>query len=140
MDELTALILLFFTAFAAATILPFSSEAAVAAAVLGGIDPVSVLIWASVGNCLACLLNYGIGFLFHDWSRKKLRRSRFGRKSLIWVKKYGFWSLLLSWAPLIGDPITIVAGLFKLRLLPFILVVFSLRIARYMLIIWVMPT
>ncbi len=136
MNELLAYLALFFTAFAAATILPFSSEAAVVAAVLAGLDTTAVLIWASAGNCLACLLNYGMGYLFHQKSREKLRQSRFGRKSLIWVRKYGMWSMLLSWAPLIGDPLTIVAGLFKLRLIYFVLIVFALRIGRYVLIIW----
>jgi len=133
-----ALLALFLTAFAAATILPFSSEAAVVAAILGGLEPAAVLVWASAGNCLACLLNYFLGYLFHDKSRLKLRQSRFGRKSMIWVRKYGLWSLLLSWAPLIGDPLTIVAGLFRLPLIPFVLIVFSLRIGRYAGIIWVM--
>jgi len=135
--DLLPYIALFFTAFAAATILPFSSEAAVVAAVLAGMDSTAILVWASVGNCLACLLNYGLGYLFHEKSRTKLRSSRFGRKSLIWVRKYGMWSMLLSWAPLIGDPLTIVAGLFKLRLLYFVMIVFALRVGRYVAIIWI---
>lgn len=134
--DILAYLALFFTAFAAATILPFSSEAAVVAGIVAGLDSTAVLVWASVGNCLACLLNYGLGYLFHDKSRNKLRESRFGRKSLIWVRKYGMWSMLLSWAPLIGDPLTIVAGLFKLRLIYFMIIVFALRIGRYILIIW----
>ncbi|AXJ02052.1 membrane protein YqaA, SNARE-associated domain [Cyclonatronum proteinivorum] len=129
---------LFATAFAAATILPFSSEAAVVAAMLAGLDPAPILFWASLGNCLACLFNYGLGRLFYHPARKKLRESRYGRISLIWAKKYGMWSMFLSWAPLIGDPLTIVGGLFRLPLLPFILLVFSLRIGRYALIIWIM--
>ncbi|MCH8558500.1 MAG: VTT domain-containing protein [Balneolia bacterium] len=138
MTELLPYLALFFTAFAAATILPFSSEAAVVAAVLAGMDSTAVLIWASVGNCMACLLNYGLGYLFHEKSRQKLRQSRFGRKSLIWVRKYGMWSMLLSWAPLIGDPLTIVAGLFRLRLLYFVIVVFAFRIGRYGMIIFLL--
>ncbi|MCC5932642.1 MAG: DedA family protein [Balneolales bacterium] len=129
---------LFVTAFAAATILPFSSEAAVVAAMLAGLDPAAILLWASLGNCLACLFNYGIGYLFYKPARQKLRQSRYGRIALIYTKKYGMWSMLFSWAPLIGDPLTIVGGLFRLPLLPFLLLVFSLRIGRYALIIWVM--
>ncbi|MCH8567317.1 MAG: VTT domain-containing protein [Balneolales bacterium] len=131
-------IALFLTAFAAATILPFSSEAAVIASILAGMDPWAVLLWASAGNCLACLLNYGMGWFFSGKMSEKLRSSKWGRKSLLWFHKYGMWSMLLSWAPLIGDPLTIVAGLFRLKLLPFLAIVWFLRIARYVIIIGLM--
>lgn len=138
MTEIVAFIGLFLTAFAAATILPFSSEAAVVAAILGGLNPWAVLFWASLGNCLACLFNYGMGRLFSEKASLRLRKSRWGRRSIYWFHKYGVWTLLLSWAPLVGDPITIVAGLFRMKLVPFVLLVFSLRVGRYLLIIWVM--
>ena len=126
------------TAFLAATILPFSSEAAVIAAVLAGWDPVLVLFWASLGNGLACLLNYGLGRLFSDWALRSLQKNRWGVRAQDWINRYGMVSMSLSWLPLIGDPLTIAAGLVRLNFWWFALIVVSLRIARYVAIIWVL--
>ena len=125
---------LFLASFLAATILPFSSEAALVLALGTGMDKTTALIAASTGNCLACLLNYGIGYFIRDKAGHRLAASRSGRKALEWTEKFGLPSLLLSWAPVIGDPLTIAAGVGKVNLLWFVLIVFTLRIGRYMLI------
>ncbi len=127
---------LFAVAFAAATILPFSSEGAVAGALLLGWSPAWVLAVASAGNCLATLFNYGLGYWAAErWLHpEKMKPST--RRAFNLAHKYGSWSLLLSWLPLIGDPITIAAGVLRWRLWLFVPVVFALRVARYVAIVW----
>jgi len=126
---------LFGISFLAATILPFSSEAALVGAVAIGITKTEALITASIGNCLACLFNYKLGSFFRKISEKKLFSSKHGKKAVHLMEKYGSYSLLFSWLPFIGDPITIAAGIAKINLWLFITVVFSLRITRYIILI-----
>ncbi|KAB2881584.1 DedA family protein [bacterium] len=122
----------FFLSFLAATLLPFSSELILLTGIKTGIPQESALIAASLGNCLGCLFNYGLGFLFADKAEAKLISSRAGRLAVKWMKDYGTWSLLGSWLPVIGDPLTIVGGLMKVQLWKFIFIVFTLRILRYL--------
>ena len=126
---------LFFLSFLAATLLPLSSELILLTGIKTGLSHEPALIVSSIGNCLACLLNYGLGFLFADKTQVKLNSSKAGRLALKWMREYGTWSLLGSWLPVIGDPFTIVGGLLRVRLQWFVLIVFTLRIFRYVLII-----
>jgi membrane protein YqaA with SNARE-associated domain len=121
--------------FLAATIFPLSSEVAVYAALRLGMSPVEVMIFASIGNCLGVLFNYWLGRLGSETALKKVMESRGGRRATAWTERYGKWSLLLSWLPVIGDPLTIVAGMMRVHLLFFIAITFSTRIIRYGLIV-----
>ena len=122
---------LFISAFLAATILPFSSEVAFVAAISSGMDKLDALLFASLGNVLAIVLNYALGFFLYEKTHTKLESSKFGKHSLKLGHKYGYYALLLSWLPLIGDPITLVAGLVRLDFVKFIVIAGILRIARY---------
>jgi membrane protein YqaA with SNARE-associated domain len=126
---------LFFTAFLAATLLPFSSEAALAAALGAGMDKLTALFAASAGNVLAILFNYALGYLLYEKTHTKLQRSKTGTKALAMGHRYGYAALLLSWLPVIGDPITLVAGMVRLNLLWFLLLAGGLRVLRYVLIV-----
>jgi len=117
--------------FVAATIIPLSSEVAMIASIIMGMNWVEAVIACSIGNCLAVSANYGIGIWIGKPLIPKLEKSRGGRKARKWVEKYGIYSLLLSWTPIFGDPITIAAGIFRLNLTKYVLIVFSLRILRY---------
>ncbi len=121
-------------AFLAATILPFSSEVALGGALLASTPPVEAILACSVGNCAACLLNYGLGALLYARARERLEGSWGGQRALAWIQRYGSWALLASWLPVVGDPITIVAGLVRLPLPLFAAVVLPLRILRYLVI------
>lgn len=121
--------------FAAASILPLSSEAALVGGLALGIQPWEALVWASVGNCLGVLLNYWIGWAFSDKVRHKLSGSRSGRRALEWVDRYGVRCLFLSWTPFLGDPLTYAAGAFRTPILPFVLITFSLRVTRYVVFV-----
>jgi len=120
--------------FIAATIIPLSSEIAMVTAIVFGLNWIEAVIACSIGNCLAVSFNYGLGAVIGKPLIPRLENSRGGRKALKWVKKYGIYSLLLSWTPVFGDPITIAAGIFRFKLASYIIIVFTLRIARYAIV------
>ncbi|EQA55735.1 YqaA family protein [Leptospira kmetyi] len=120
--------------FAAATILPFSSEAALGLAIVSGLPPYEAVIWASIGNCAACSFNYALGYGSRTFVHGKLDSSPMFQKLYRRMETSGWPILLLSFLPVIGDPITILSGFFRQRLWLFVIVVFTLRIARYILL------
>ncbi len=133
-DNVGYLTLMIFS-FLAATIIPVSSEAALATTLAFGGHPVQALIFATIGNCAGVALNYWIGFLSQErFLQKHLRKKAVVRAYEI-TRKWGTWSLLLSWLPIIGDPITIIAGGLKVPFALFALVTFPLRLLRYVFII-----
>ncbi len=134
MDETLGFWGLFATAFLAATILPFSSEAAFAAVLAGGMEPSRALTAASAGNVLAVAVNFGLGLLLYEATHARMERSRWGRRALVWAHERGYWALLLSWLPLIGDPITMAAGVARLHFVWFLLIAGTLRVLRYWII------
>ena len=89
------------------------------------------LLFASLGNTLAIILNYFLGYLLYEKNKTKLLASKIGAKAYGYGHRYGYYTLLLSWLPVIGDPLTLVAGLLRLRFVWFVLIAGSLRIARY---------
>lgn len=125
---------LFLVSFLAATLVPLSSEAALVAALAAGVPVGEALVAASLGNSLAVVVNYGLGRFFREKSEARIARSKLGRAALQWAERFGPWSLLLSWAPVVGDPITVVAGVARVSFVVFLLVVIPLRVGRYLLI------
>lgn len=128
------IIALFVTSFIAATIVPASSAAILLAALAAKAPVVPAFIACSVGNSLGCAANYWMGYLVGKPLIPKLEKSKSGRKALEYTTKYGTWSLLVSWTPFLGDPITIAAGIFRVNFLKFSLIVYSLRIVGYAII------
>ena len=128
------IIALFVTSFIAATIVPASSSAILLAALAAGAPPVPSLIACSIGNSLGCAANYWLGYLIGKPLIPKLEKSKSGRKAIEYTKKYGTWSLLISWTPFLGDPLTIAAGIFRISFLKFSIIVYSLRIVGYIII------
>ena len=126
---------LLLVSFIAATIVPLSSEAAVIAALALGMPSFEALVWASIGNCLGITLNYWLGRL----GRKSIDRdpNSPGRiaRMMRWLERYGKWSLLFSWLPVVGDPLTLVAGVTRVNFLFFVVVAFAVRVLRYWLLI-----
>ena len=127
---------LFLVAFLAATLLPLSSEVALVGALIAAVPPERALVAASVGNGLACLFNYGLGALFHRRAAAYVQASWGGVRALETTRRFGSVALLGSWLPIVGDPITIVAGLLRIPLAVFILIVLPLRVLRYVVIAW----
>ena len=132
-----SLVSLFLISFLAATILPAQSELGLAGMVSADLAPVWALIAvASLGNTLGACVNWGLGrFLLRFQERKWFPVS--GRqldKASCWYRKYGKWSLLLSWAPIIGDPLTLVAGVLREPFWVFLALVSLAKTARYLVV------
>lgn len=124
---------LFIAAFLAATILPLSSEVVLSALLLSGLSPAPLVLIATAGNVLGSLTNYALGYwlnlnIVKKWLR--LSQSELTRAEQRF-KRYGTWSLLLAWVPIIGDPLTLIAGILKVRLLWFLLLVSTGKCLRY---------
>ena len=122
---------LFILSFLGATILPFSSEVAFLVALENKMPQYTALLFASFGNILGIVLNYYLGLFLYEKTKIKLITSRVGNKALSLGKKYGYYTLLLSWLPIIGDPLTLVAGLLRLHFFWFFFITGFLRIVRY---------
>ena len=129
---------LFISAFAAATILPAQSEALLAYQVSISRDAVVQLIAvATLGNVLGATFNWCLGRLTENLRAKKWFpvNEKQLQKAERFYGRYGRYSLLLSWVPIIGDPITIVAGILREPLLSFVLLVTIAKCARYVFVV-----
>ena len=127
---------LFIAAFLAATIFPALSEAGLAALILASPALVTLLVaTASLGNVLGSVVNWYFGrginrLTSKRWVPANTQLSR----ATSWYSRYGRWSLLLSWVPVIGDPLTVVAGIMREPLLRFVLIVGIAKIGRYIIV------
>ena len=135
---ITSYLLLFGSAFLAATILPFYSEVVLFALLRGGGDPVLLVLVATLGNTLGAVVNWLLGwYLLHFQDRRWFYFSRAQiDKAQYWFQRYGFWSLLLAWAPVGGDALTLIAGVMKVRLWVFLLLVGSGKAMRYISVMY----
>jgi membrane protein YqaA with SNARE-associated domain len=130
----TGYIGLFLTALVAATILPAQSEAALALLIAnGGYSVLGLVVVASIGNVLGSVINWFLGLYIERFKSRRWFPVSAHRleKAQAWYQRYGKWSLLASWLPIIGDPITVVAGVMKEPLPIFILLVGLAKTARY---------
>ena len=131
---------LFIISFLAATILPLSSELVLSTMLLtDSFDKYLLLVVASFGNILGSSVNWYLGkkiLIFKDkkWFPANERQIAKGE---IYFKKYGIWSLLLAWVPIIGDPLTIVAGVLRVKFFTFLLLVSISKISRYIFLIFI---
>jgi len=128
---------LFFVALMAATILPISSEALLIYYIHNEKSVILLLIAAGVGNTLGSIINYYIGKKGSEYLIKKEKISAIRlQKSEDIFKKYGGYALLLSWLPIIGDPLTLVAGVLHYDIKKFIIFVSISKFGRYILILF----
>ena len=128
---------LFTISFLAATILPFSSELTLAGLIAASnYDNLLLLVVASFGNVLGSVVNWVLGF----YSRNLITKKWFPFKdkqienSSKWFNKLGKWSLLFAWVPVIGDPLTLAAGLLRVKFIEFVILVTIGKFSRYFLI------
>lgn len=124
--------------FLAATVIPVSSEAALASALALDMQPMSALFFATMGNCAGVAFNYWLGYKGEEKLLHKHLQKRGVAKAYKISQRWGKWSLLLSWLPVIGDPITILAGILRVNFGFFVIVAFSLRFLRYLFIIGIL--
>lgn len=129
---------LFVVSFLAATLLPMGSEWLLAALLIKGLDPVLSVGLATFGNTLGGLTSYAIGF----WggpllTRRVLRMDDRARlRAEVLYGRYGSWSLLLSWLPVVGDPLCLAGGILRVGLPRFLLLVLLGKLARYLAVAW----
>ena len=129
---------LFLVAFLAATVLPFSSDAVLAAMMFGDFDPFWLVVYASIGNWLGGMSSYALGFLGKwQWIEKYFRVKR--REVIKWKKrsqKYGVYFALLTWLPAVGDVMAIGLGFARTKIVPTAILMFIGKAARYIAIVW----
>ena len=131
---------LFLAAFIAATLLPAQSEAVLVALMFSGLHPVWLLVTvASIGNVLGSLVNWVMGrFLmrFSDHKRFPFTPAQITRAQG-WYGRWGWMSLWASWVPVIGDPLTLAAGIMREPLWRFLLVVTLAKTGRYVALVMI---
>ncbi len=138
MTETSAFFGLFLSAFLAATLVPAQSELVLGYLVINTDYSMALLvIIASLGNTTGAIINWfiGQGIAKSVMRLKKVQASPRYRTITGWYAKHGQWTLLLSWAPFIGDPITVIAGIFKVPIKTFVLIVALAKTTRYILIV-----
>jgi len=117
-------LLLFASSFLAATILPFYSEVVLFALLRNGGDPFWLVVTATVGNTGGAVVNWLLGiYLLHFRERR-------------WFQRYGFWTLLLAWMPVGGDALTLIAGIMRVPLWLFLLLVATGKGLRYVSVVY----
>ncbi len=124
---------LFVLSFLASTILPVGSEWLLIAMIVQGFSPPQLVLTASLGNFLGACTTYLIGIWGSDFIIRKILRTdekQLARAGKVY-EKYGIWSLLFSWLPVVGDPLCLLAGIFRARFGHFFLLVFTGKFLRY---------
>jgi membrane protein YqaA with SNARE-associated domain len=127
---------LFVLSFLASTIIPLGSEWLLVALVVKGYSPTVSVIIATCGNTLGAFTTYWIGLYGSPFLMDKVLRisKESQQKAEHLYTRYGFWSLLFSWVPIVGDPLCLVGGVLKIRFTLFSLLVVSGKCARYIAI------
>jgi membrane protein YqaA with SNARE-associated domain len=125
---------LFFSAFISSTLIPASSEA-----VLGYLSATSgssiglLIAIATLGNTLGAVVNWLLGRYCLRWRDRKWFpvKPNSLKRATLWFQRYGAWSILLAWAPIIGDPLTFIAGALRMNFWLFVLLAGLGKAARY---------
>ncbi len=126
--------------FLAATILPLSSELVLSTMLLtDSFDKYLLLVVASFGNIFGSSVNWYLGkkiLIFKDKKWFPVNEKQIA-KSEMYFKKYGIWSILLAWVPIIGDPLTVIAGILRVKFFTFLLLVSISKTSRYIFLIFI---
>lgn len=128
---------LFFSAFLAATVVPFYSEIAVAGAIAADASPVLVVAIASAGNTAGAAVNWLLGLFVERFRNRRWFPvpERELERAQRWFQRYGVWSLLLTWLPVGGDALTVIAGMMRVRFPIFVLLTAIGKTARYAVLV-----
>jgi len=140
MNNFLDLIFLFLSSFLAATIFPAQSELVLASLnIADNHDKFLLVAIATTGNVLGALVNWFIGYYLIKFKNKKwfpIQKRKIDKYSRFY-RKWGILSLLLAWMPIIGDPLTVIAGIFKTNIWLFLTLVTIGKLSRYLLIIFI---
>jgi membrane protein YqaA with SNARE-associated domain len=127
---------LFLLSFLASTLVPLGSEWLLAVLLLNGFDPFMVVPVATVGNSCGALTTYAIGlwggpFLVQRFLRVSHKSQRRAER---YFERYGSWTLLFSWVPILGDPLCLVGGILRTGFWRFLLLIAVGKFFRYLLV------
>ncbi|WP_419812005.1 YqaA family protein [Bacterioplanoides sp.] len=126
---------LFLLSFMAASLLPLGSEWLLLLMLAQGFSPLYTVMFATAGNTLGSYLSYALGYWAHEWLHKKNKLQGTGwQKAERWFRRYGIWSLLLSWVPVVGDPLTLLAGILKAPWQKALLLILISKLGRYIIV------
>lgn len=133
------LLSLFGLSFLAATIVPLGSEWLLGVLLINGYSASTVVLVATAGNYLGACTTYIIGRWGSDLLFYRILRigSAEAARAKQLYRRWGIWSLLLSWLPIVGDPLCLAAGIFRTPYLPFSILVIIGKLLRYGFIAWV---
>lgn len=129
---------LFVLSFLASSLLPVGSEWLLVLMLIKGNDPLATVSVATIGNYLGSCTTWAIGI----WGgplliRRVLRIDPATEEAAVrFYRRYGVWSLLLSWMPIIGDPLCLAGGILRVDFTRFSLLVFTGKLVRYALVAW----
>lgn len=126
---------LFVLAFLSASLLPMGSVWLLMLLLARGDAPWLLWAVATAGNTLGGMLNYALGWYASAWVKRQQSPKRWAQAEY-WYNRYGVWSLLLSWLPIIGDPLTLVAGVMRTHFGLFMLLVGLGKAARYAAVVF----
>ena len=125
------------SAFLSATLLPGSSEAVLLGLLASGQgSPAVLVLFATLGNVAGAVVNWRLGWFFEHYKDKSwfpIQAAAMTRAQ-VWFARWGQWLLLLSWVPVIGDPLTVVAGVLGVDFTRFVVLVTLGKAARYIAI------
>ncbi|WP_172825514.1 VTT domain-containing protein [Geobacter sp. DSM 9736] len=129
---------LFLLSFLASSLVPLGSEWLLVTMLLKKHDPVASVAVASIGNYLGACTTYWIGLRGGDFMIRKLLRidENAQQRAEKLYTRYGSWSLLFSWLPIVGDPMCLVGGILKVRFINFSVLVFTGKTIRYATVAW----
>lgn len=129
---------LFILSFLASTLLPVGSEWLLALMLVKGYPVATTVATATTGNCLGAITTWMIGMYGGEWLIGRVLRISPPEleKARGYYQKYGIFSLFFSWLPIIGDPLCLIAGIMRINFWPFLLLVSSGKLIRYLVTAW----
>ena len=130
-------ITLFTVAFLSATLLPLGSEGLLLYDISQNNSLILLWIFATLGNTLGSMVNYWLGLKGETYLEEKGHLSaQKMEKARVFFDRYGGWTLLLSWVPIIGDPLTFIAGVLRYQFKLFTVIVAVAKGTRYAIVIF----
>ena len=135
---MVAYLSLFASAFLAATVLPFYSEVVFVALLQTGYDAALLILVASAGNVLGAVVNWYLGIFIQEFKNRSwfyFSEAQTARAQA-WFQRYGRWTLLFAWLPVGGDALTLIAGIMRVNLGIFLILVGLGKTGRYIVLAW----
>ncbi|MCP5205732.1 MAG: DedA family protein [Hahellaceae bacterium] len=128
----------FASSFVAATLLPMYSEVVLGTLIINGFHPLFLWIAATTGNTLGAIVNWLLGRYLLHWQNHRWFPFKAQQldKATRQFNRFGIWSLLFAWLPVIGDPLTLIAGLLRVKFWLFVILVGIGKGLRYAAVVY----